>query len=49
MVEENKSQEFRVKNIDETKGHLIEEVNRNKLMSKNHKKVCTLQRFVQLY
>ena len=49
MVEENKSQEFRVKNIDETKDHLTEEVNRSELMSKNHKKVYTTQRFVQLY
>ena len=49
MVEENKSQEFRMKNIDETRDNLIEEVKRNELMSKNHKKVCTTQRFVQLY
>ena len=28
MAEENKSQEFRLKNIDETKNCLIEEINR---------------------
>ena len=33
MAEENISQEFRLKNIDETKHHLIEEINRNELMS----------------
>ena len=29
MVEENISQEFRLKNIDEKKTYLIEEINRN--------------------
>ena len=41
MVEENISQEFRLKDIDETKIYLIEEVNWNELISKKHKKVCT--------
>ena len=41
MAEENKSQEFVFKNIDETRNYLIEEINRNELMSKNNKKVCT--------
>ena len=30
-----------MKNIDESRNYLIEETNRNKLMSKKHKKVCT--------
>ena len=34
MVEENISQEFRLKNVDETRNYLIQEINRNKLMSK---------------
>ena len=29
MFEENISQEFRQKNIDETRNHLIEEINQN--------------------
>ena len=29
MVEENISQEFRLKNIDETRHYLIEQLNRN--------------------
>ena len=37
MVEENKSKKFRLKDIDETRNYLIEEINRNKLMSKKHK------------
>ena len=31
MVEENISQEFRLKNIDETRNYLIEEINRKDL------------------
>ena len=37
MIEENISQEFRFKNVDETRNYLIWQ---NKLMSKNHRKVC---------
>ena len=39
MLEENISPGFKLKNIDETRNYLIEEVNRNELMSKKHKKV----------
>ena len=39
MPEENISPGFKLKNIDETRNYLIEEVNRNELMSKKHKKV----------
>ena len=38
MAEENISQEFRLKNIYETRNFLIEEINQNKLISKKHKK-----------
>ena len=38
MSEENISQEFRLKNIGETRNYLIEEINRNELMSKKYKK-----------
>ena len=41
MAQENISQEFRLKNIDETRNYLIEGINRNELMGKNHEKVCT--------
>ena len=37
MAEENVSQEFRLKNIDETRNYLIEEINWNELMSKKNK------------
>ena len=35
------SQEFKLKSIDKTRNYLIEETNRNKLIRKKHKKVCT--------
>ena len=37
IVEENINQEFRLKNIDETKYYFIEEINQNELMSKKYK------------
>ena len=36
MAEENITQQFRLKNIDDTRNYLIEEINRNELMSKKH-------------
>ena len=38
MSEENKSQEFRLKNIDETRNYLIKKINQNELISKKYKK-----------
>ena len=40
MPEETMNQEFRPKKIDEIRNYLIEEINRNELMSKKHKKIC---------
>ena len=39
MSVENISQEFRLKNMDETRNYLIKEINKNELISKKHKKV----------
>ena len=36
MSEENISQEFRLKNLDETRNYLIEEINQNELMREKH-------------
>ena len=47
MVEENISQEFRLKNIDETRNYLIEEINQNELMSKKHKKVYRVLNYIE--
>ena len=38
MAEENLNQEFRLKNIDETRNYFIKQ---NELMSRKHKKVGT--------
>ena len=46
MSEENISQEFRLKSIDEARNYLIEEINRNELMSKKCKKVCRVLNYI---
>ena len=38
MAEENISQEFRPKNVDETRNYLIEEINWNEVISQMRKK-----------
>ena len=38
MLEENISQEFRLKNIDETRNYFLEEIKQNELMSKKAQK-----------
>ena len=47
MAEYNISHEFRLKNIDETKNYLTEEINRIELMSKKHKKICTTLNYTE--
>ena len=47
MAEENICQEFRLKNTDETRNYLIEEINRNELMSIKHKKICTTLNYIE--
>ena len=47
MVEENISQEFRLKSIDETRNYFLEEIKQNELMSKKHKKVCKTLYYIE--
>ena len=47
MAEENISLEFRLENITETRNYLIEEINRNQLVSKKHKMVCTTLNYIE--
>ena len=47
MIEENTSQEFRMKNTDETRIYLIEKISQNELMSKKHKKVCPTLNYIE--
>ena len=49
MTEENISQGFRLKNIDETRNCFIEETNWNELMSKNHKKICVTLNYIERF
>ena len=35
------SQEFRLKNIDETRNYFLEEIKENELISRKYNKVCT--------
>ena len=41
MAEENISQEFTSKNIDETGNYFIKELDQNLLMNKKNRKACT--------
>ena len=47
MSEENISQEFRLKKIDEARNYFIEEINQNELMSKKHRKVCRVLNYIE--
>ena len=49
MSEENINQEFRLKNIDETRNYFLEEIKQNELMSKKHKKVCTTLNYIEQF
>ena len=40
MVEENISQQLRVREIDETTNRFLEEIKNNYLVSKKHKSIC---------
>ena len=46
MPEENISQEFSLKNIDETRKYLIEEINRIELINKKYKKVYRILSYI---
>ena len=48
MVEENVSQEFRLKNINETRLYFLEEIKQIKLMSKRHKTLNYIKHFLIL-
>ena len=47
MVEENISQEFRLKNIGGTRNYFLEEIEQNELMSRKHKKVWTTLNYIE--
>ena len=47
MVEENISQEFRFRILDETRNYFTEEINQDNLINKKHKKVCTALNYIE--
>ena len=49
MAEENITQKVRLKNMDETRNCLVEEANRNKLISKKHKSVCATLNYIEYF
>ena len=47
MVEENISQEFLLKNIDQTRNYFLEKIKQDEFMSKKHKKICTTLNYIE--
>ena len=47
MVEENISQNFRLKTIDKTRNCFLKEMKQNVLMNNKHKRVCTTLNYIQ--
>ena len=41
------SQEFGLKNMNETRSYFLEEIEQNEFMSKKHKKVCTTLNYIE--
>ena len=42
-------QDFRLKNMDETRNYFLEELKQNVLMSRKHKKICTTLNYTFLF
>ena len=47
IAKENISQEFRFKNIDETRNYFPKEIEQNELIRKKHKKMCTTLNYIE--
>ena len=47
MADKNICQEFRLKNINETRNYFFEEIKQNELVSKRRKKVCTTLNYIE--
>ena len=47
MIEENISQEFKMKETDEIKNYFIEEIKQNELISKKQKKVYKILNYTE--
>ena len=49
MAKENISQIFRLKNIDERRNYFAEEIEKNVMVSKKHKKVCLTLSYIEQF
>ena len=47
MAGGNRSQEFRLENVNETRNYLFEEINRNGLISEKHKIFFTILNYIE--
>ena len=47
MSKGNIRQEFKFKNIDETRNYFVEEIEQNELVSKKNKKFCTTLNYIE--
>ena len=47
MTDENISQEFRLKNLNETRIYFLEEIKENELMGKKNNKVCATLNYIK--
>ena len=47
ILEKSTSQEFRWKNIEEIKNYFIKEMDLRELMSKKHRKVCIVSKYIE--
>ena len=47
MYKENISQEFRLRNIDQTRNYILREIEQKELMSRKHKNVCTTLNYIE--
>ena len=47
MVDENISQEFRLKNIDKARNYFLKEIKKNELMRRKHKNVCITLNYIE--
>ena len=49
MTEENISQEFRLKNLDETINYFLKDLKQNGLISRKHKKICRTLSYIRQF
>ena len=47
MKEKNITQEFRLRNIDETRNYLIQHIKQNELINRKYKNVCTTLNYIE--